>query len=201
MSPQKGKFSNVFVPYYSSNCAGNFPSLDEEELRRQQERARALINEESSGRRERSRSRSEEGETNRRYRRTSPAPSPTRESCRDDPDRFLLETLRANFPALHRFPDYYILRQSASSLAKANSELENREGKGGRPSLETRLTRNYKNLEGKRMYLEAAYDDRLKEFHEGRFLPGPLCWLCCLPGGGGEGGGGGGGRQLKLWSS
>jgi hypothetical protein len=37
------------------------------------------------------------------------------------------------------------------------------------------MARNFKNLEGKRKYLEAAYDDRLKEFHEGRFLPGPLC--------------------------
>ena len=95
--------------------------------------------------------------------------------CREDPDRILLETLRANFPALQGFPDYYILRQSASSLAKANNELENREGRGGRLSLETRLTRNFKNLERKRVYLEAAYDDRLKEFHERRFLPGPLC--------------------------
>ena len=41
--------------------------------------------------------------------------------------------------------------------------------------METRMARNFKNLEGKRKYLEAAYDDRLKEFHEGRFLPGPLC--------------------------
>jgi len=60
-------------------------------------------------------------------------------------------------------------------LAKANNELENRDGKGGRPLLETRLNRNFKNLEGKRTHLEAAYDDRLKEFHKGRFLPGPLC--------------------------
>ncbi len=37
------------------------------------------------------------------------------------------------------------------------------------------MARNFKNLEGKRKYLETAYDDRLKEFHEGRFLPGPLC--------------------------
>ena len=41
--------------------------------------------------------------------------------------------------------------------------------------METRMARNFKNLEGERKYLEAAYDDRLKEFHEGRFLPGPLC--------------------------
>jgi hypothetical protein len=89
----------------------------------------------------------------------------------------LLRTLRRNYPALSKYPDYYLLRQSTGSLAKANAEMEGRDGRGCRHSLEARLAKNYKGLLGKRTYLEAGHDDRHKELHPGRFMPGPLCTI------------------------
>ncbi len=83
-----------------------------------------------------------------------------------------METLRQDFPSLNHWPDSYILQQSASGLTKAHGEMENRSGRGGRPSLETRMARNFKISNGRKIQLPAGEDDRVTVIHEGRFLPG-----------------------------
>jgi len=86
-----------------------------------------------------------------------------------------VDALRRNYPALGEYPDYYLLRQSTGSLAKANAEMEAREGRGSRHSLESRLARNYTSLLGRKQQVQAGQDDRHGELHAARFLPGPLC--------------------------
>jgi len=152
--------------------------MDVDELRRQQEAARAFMEEE--GRRLSEATRPGEG-TGRRGQRYRNADGDGEEDgdAESEPDkkRRLLETLRQDFPSLNHWPDSYILQQSASGLTKAHAEMENRSGRGGRPSLETRMARNFKISNGRKIQLPAGEDDRATVIHEGRFLPGLLCTI------------------------
>jgi hypothetical protein len=52
--------------------------------------------------------------------------------------------------------------------------MESRAGRGGRPSLESRLAANYRDANNKTLYSE-GYDDRHHQLHPARFAPGVLC--------------------------
>jgi hypothetical protein len=118
------------------------------------------------------------GKIGQRYHATDGAEE-TRNGGDQEPEkkRRLLETLRRDFPSLNHWPDSYILQQSASGLTKAHAKMEGRSGRGGRLSLETRMARNFKDSNGRKIQLAAGEDDRISTIHEGRFLPGLLCTI------------------------
>ncbi len=66
------------------------------------------------------------------------------------------------------------MKQSAGALTKAHADMESRAGRGGRPSLESRLAANYRDANNKTLYSE-GYDDRHHQLHPARFAPGVLC--------------------------
>jgi hypothetical protein len=53
--------------------------------------------------------------------------------------------------------------------------MESRQGKGGKPSLENRLAKNFRELGNKVITVTAGVDNLTKQLHPARFLPGALC--------------------------
>ena len=88
-----------------------------------------------------------------------------------------LTLLKKMFPNLCDWPDEVLLTESIGSLSTAHSNLEIRNGRDHRPSLETRLSHNYKEVMSKEIEVPAGKDNLRDKLHGGRFLPGPLCSL------------------------
>jgi hypothetical protein len=96
--------------------------MDMDELRRQQEAARAFMEEEGRVVDEVTRQADGSGKRGQRYHATD-GEGETRNGEEQEPEkkRRLLETLWRDFPSLNHWPDSYILQQSASGLTKAHA--------------------------------------------------------------------------------
>jgi len=91
-----------------------------------------------------------------------------------------LALLRKMFPAMADWPNDVLLSESVGSLSTAHGNLESRGGRDHRPTLDTRLSHNYKDLATKEIKLPGGKDNLVDRLHEGRFLPGPLCSLTAV---------------------
>jgi len=88
-----------------------------------------------------------------------------------------LTLLKKMFPALADWPNEVLLTESVGSLSTAHGNLESRNGRDHRPTLDTRLSHNYKDLATKEIKVAEGKDNLVDKLHGGRFLPGPLCSL------------------------
>jgi len=91
-----------------------------------------------------------------------------------------LALLKKMFPALVDWPNEVLLTESVGSLSIAHGNLELRSGRDHRPTLDTRLSHNYKDLATKEIRLPEGKDNLVDKLHGGRFLPGPLCALTAV---------------------
>ena len=91
-----------------------------------------------------------------------------------------LALLKKMFPALADWPNEVLLNESVGSLSTAHGNLESRGGRDHRPTLETRLSHNFKDLGAKEIKLAEGRDNLVDKLHGGRFLPGPLCSLTAV---------------------
>jgi len=91
-----------------------------------------------------------------------------------------LELLKKMFPTLSDWPNEVLLTESVGSLSTAHGNLEARSGRDHRPTLETRLSHNFKDLAAKEVSLPEGRDNLVDKLHGGRFLPGPLCSLTAV---------------------
>jgi len=91
-----------------------------------------------------------------------------------------LALLRKMFPTLSDWPAEVLLAESVGSLSTAHGNLEARSGRDHRPTLDTRLSHNFKDLASKEISLPEGKDNLVDKLHGGRFLPGPLCSLTAV---------------------
>jgi len=91
-----------------------------------------------------------------------------------------LTLLKKMFPTLSDWPDEVLLAESVGSLSTAHGNLEARSGRDHRPTLETRMSHNFKDLASKEVSVPEGKDNLVDKLHGGRFLPGPLCTLTAV---------------------
>jgi len=91
-----------------------------------------------------------------------------------------LDLLRKMFPTLSDWPNEVLLAESVGSLSTAHGNLEARSGRDRRPTLDTRLSHNFKDLATKELIVPEGKDNLVDKLHGGRFLPGPLCSLTAV---------------------
>ena len=84
------------------------------------------------------------------------------------------------FPSLSDWPNDVLLAESIGSLSTAHGNLEARSGRDYRPTLDTRLSHNFKDLASKELTVPEGKDNLVDKLHGGRFLPGPLCSLTAV---------------------
>ena len=96
------------------------------------------------------------------------------------PQQARLALLKKMFPTLSDWPNEVLLAESVGSLSTAHGNLEARSGRDHRPTLETRLSHNFKDLAAKEFLLPEGKDNLVDKLHGGRFLPGPLCSLTAV---------------------
>lgn len=91
-----------------------------------------------------------------------------------------LALLKKMFPSLSDWPSDVLLAESIGSLSTAHGNLEARSGRDYRPTLDTRLSHNFKDLASKELTIPEGKDNLVDKLHGGRFLPGPLCSLTAV---------------------
>ena len=96
-------------------------------------------------------------------------PGPIRAAAAD------VEYLRKDFPAISHWPEEILRNQPVGDLAKANTELEYKMGRCGRPTLEAQLDNNFQQLLLTSSQVPAGPDNQISTLHQARFLPGMLC--------------------------
>jgi len=97
-----------------------------------------------------------------------------------DAQQTRLVLLKKMFPTLVDWPNEVLLAESVGSLSTAHGNLEARNGRDHRPTLDTRLSHNYKDLASKEIRVPEGRDNLVDKLHGGRFLPGPLCALTAV---------------------